>query len=124
MHKQGDILTAIYTGPYDGRGITPLKTVIYSADRFDRSEESTTTEMAKKLSSLEKFIPFTVEYAKKDGSIRRLRGRVVSTDFMHLGRTLVEDFDLTEDVKRFRQIDNRSIKTLVVDGVRYAVKGY
>ena len=39
-----------------------------------------------------------------------------------LGRSLCEDLDLPEGRNRLREVDHRTIKYLIVDGVKYVVK--
>lgn len=64
--------------------------------------------------------PFTVCFLKTDGEERVLRGRLVKPEPL-LGRSMVEDLEL-KGVNRLRQVDHRTIKYLIVDGVKYTVK--
>jgi hypothetical protein len=50
-----------------------------------------------------------------------LRGRLVEPNGL-LGRSLCEDLELPEGQNRLREVDHRTIKYLVVDGVRYSVR--
>lgn len=63
---------------------------------------------------------FTVEFTKADGSDRVLVGRLVDTE-NHMGRSNVEDL-LTTDTHRLRQVDHRTIKSLILRGTKYTVK--
>lgn len=66
--------------------------------------------------------PFTVEFTKQDGSSRTLHGIFSELD-SKLGRTLAIDLEKTVDVDApaLRQIDNRTIKTLITKGIKYKV---
>jgi len=39
-----------------------------------------------------------------------------------LGRSMVEDLESSDKKNRMRQVDHRTIKWLIVDGVKYVVK--
>ena len=87
-----------------------------SADYYDSTEECTKTQLAEILVGCWNK-PFTVEFEKADKKLRTLRGRLVSTESI-LGRSMVEDLDLPAN-KRIRQVDHRTIKSIIVDGVKY-----
>lgn len=100
---------------------TSLVEEAYSADAYSREEKVTKTQAAELLiSSYGK--PFTVVFEKTDGETRKLRGRLVKPEPL-LGRSMVEDLDLGYDVYRLRQVDHRTISSLILDGVKYTVKG-
>lgn len=63
--------------------------------------------------------PFTVEFTKKSGELRKLRGRLKSTEAL-LGRGMVEDLD--KEGERTRLVDFRTISFLILEGVKYKVK--
>lgn len=65
--------------------------------------------------------PFTVCFEKQDGSERVLRGRLIRPEPL-LGRSMVEDLEEADQKKRLKQVDHRTIKFLIVDGVKYIVK--
>jgi hypothetical protein len=65
--------------------------------------------------------PLTVRFVKKQGGERVLRGRLLRPEPL-LGRSYVEDLDAKGD-SRIRLVDHRTIKCLIVDGVKYTVKG-
>lgn len=63
---------------------------------------------------------FTVSFTKMDKTERILVGRFVSAE-ANLGRTKVIDLHLPADDRSqgIRQVDNREINWLVLDGIRY-----
>lgn len=92
-----------------------------SADLFEEEVEVTKTRCAEILITLHN-VPFTVCFDKLDGTERILRGRLIAPEPL-LGRSHVEDLMLPEDDKsRIRLVDHRTLKWLVVEGVKYVVK--
>jgi hypothetical protein len=91
----------------------------FSADQYKSEEKVTMTEMAEKL--VESYnVPLTVVFTKANGEERTLRGRLVKPEPL-LGRSKVEDLDL-KDGNRFRLVDHRTMKELIVCGVKYTLK--
>jgi hypothetical protein len=112
-------VTSLDTGvTYDVRGenlISDRK----SADEFDEEVSDNKTNVALRLS--QSFgRPFTVCFTKADGTDRTMRGRLIEANNI-LGRSTVEDLDIDEDY-RLRQVDHRTINSLIVDGKKYVVK--
>lgn len=99
----------------------PLINRLASADEVNSTKKITKTAIAEKLTeSYNK--PISVCFTKVDGSERVMRGRYVSHEVL-MGRSQIEDLDLDGDItKRLRQVDHRTIKWLIVDGVKYEVK--
>lgn len=93
-----------------------------SADQYADTKKITRTEMAVLLAQSFN-VPFTVVFTKADGSVRKLRGRLVSTEPI-MGRSYVEDLDIDQnDPKgRLRLVDHRTIEVLIVHGVKYTLK--
>jgi len=91
----------------------------FSADQFAETVKVSMTRAAEILTSSFN-VPFTVCFNKQDGEERVLRGRLIRHEHM-LGRSLVEDLDIT-DKHRQRLVDHRTIKYLIVEGVKYEVK--
>lgn len=91
----------------------------FSADRFSTTKNVSKTEAAEVL--VNSFnVPFTVTFEKSDGTNRVLRGRLLKTEPL-LGRSMVEDLDVKKG-SPLRQIDHRTISSLVVNGVKYVVR--
>ena len=95
---------------------------LLSADYFGKTENVTKTKLAEILSESHN-TPFTVEYEKSSGDIRTLRGRLVSTEPL-MGRCLVTDLDVERTTKEsgLRLVDNRTLVSLIVRGVKYTKK--
>jgi hypothetical protein len=91
----------------------------FSADQFEEEVKVTKTKLAEILVSSHNR-PFTVDYDKDDGTPRTLRGRLIHPEPL-LGRSKVEDFDI-KDSNRVRLVDHRTIRSLIVNGVKYTVK--
>ena len=93
-----------------------------SADQFQETVKITKTQAAQLLIESTNR-PFTVVFEKQDGQERTLRGRLISHEAL-LGRSMCEDLDLPLNEKggRVRLVDHRTLKSLIVDGVRYEVK--
>lgn len=91
-----------------------------SADQFLEEEKVSQTKAAEMLiSSIRR--PLTVCFEKKDGTERMMRCRFVAQEPV-MGRSMVEDLDKMDVKDRLRQVDHRTIKFLIVDGVKYSVK--
>lgn len=103
-----------------------LITNALSADFFAEEIRTTMTDVAEKLTTSFNR-PLTVCFTKQPakgqetGEDRVLRGRFLSHEAL-LGRSYVEDLD-KPDGDRIRLVDHRTLKWLIVDGVKYTVKG-
>jgi hypothetical protein len=91
----------------------------FSADQFEEEVKVTKTKAAETLIASHNR-PLTVCFEKTDGSERVMRGRLITPEPL-LGRSMVEDLDITEG-HRLRLVDHRTIKYLIVEGVKYVVK--
>lgn len=93
-----------------------------SADQFKEVVKVSKTALAQLLVDSSNR-PFTVVFEKQDKTDRTLRGRLISHEAL-LGRSMVEDLDLPLDTQggRVRLVDHRTLKNLIVDGVKYEVK--
>lgn len=90
----------------------------FSADQFHETRKASKTEVAEIL--VKSFnMPFTVCFDKQEGEERILRGRLIAPEPL-LGRSHVEDLDIT-DGHRIRLVDHRSLKWLIVNGIKYVV---
>jgi hypothetical protein len=93
---------------------------INSADTFVNIKEISKTEMANKLLEAGDGI-FTVEFIKQGGENRTLRGRLITSD-QFMGRVMVEDLDLSSSLSNIRQVDLRTLKSLIIGNVKYVIK--
>jgi len=91
-----------------------------SANVWEKEEKVTKTKLAELLSTAYN-VPFTVCYLKKNKSERVLRGRLLGTEKL-MGRSQVEDLDLPKG-KRFRLVCHRELRWLILDNVKYVIKG-
>jgi hypothetical protein len=92
-----------------------------SAEQSRETRSVTRTECARLLVGTEgRAVVFTVCFDRADGTERTLRGRYLEQD-EQLGRSRVEDLDRPAG-DRIRLVDHRTLKWLVVDGVRYVVR--
>jgi hypothetical protein len=98
---------------------TEVAEQMFSADRFSKEEKRTKTELAEILEASYN-VPFTVVFDKADGTERTLRGRLISAE-PKMGRSNVVDLDVTKG-SPLRQVDNRTLKSLIVGGVKYTLK--
>ena len=93
----------------------------FSADQFDEEITVTKTRAAELLISSHNR-PLTVCFEKADGKERTLRGKLVTPEPL-LGRSMMEDFDVSSS-NRLRLVDHRTIKFLIVEGIKYTVKNH
>lgn len=91
----------------------------FSADQFDIEKTVSKTTLAEIFTTSHN-VPFTICFKKANGKERVLRGRYLRHEPL-MGRSYVEDLDITSG-SPLRQVDHRSIKYLVVHGVKYIAK--
>lgn len=96
-----------------------------SADEYETTEKLGLMELADRFSKVGHY-PFTVEFKKQNGELRKIRGRMVQVE-NGLGRSHVIDFDIDKDPSkdydnRMRQVDHRTIQSLIVNKVKYIKK--
>lgn len=140
MHKVGDLVAVVRfckvgkVSP-NGEGVT-VKDIddglefdingkemlgsLKSASEFTKQEKKSLTELATVVSQAFNK-PITVCFDKADGTERVMVGRVVSAEPL-LGRSYMEDAEITSG-HRLRQVDHRTVKWAIVDGVKYSLKG-
>lgn len=100
---------------------TELIKAMASADQFSSEEKATKTRVAEML--VQAFNqPFTVCFTTQEGAERVLRGKLVQPEPI-LGRSMCEDLEIDADAKggRLRLVDHRTIKYLILAGVKYTV---
>lgn len=88
-----------------------------SADRFSSEKAVTKTEVAEIFIS-NKNTPMTVVFIKANGQLRTMRCRWLHQETL-MGRSMVFEFGKDGGVK---QIDHRTIQSIIVGDVRYTVK--
>lgn len=89
-----------------------------SADQVHETVRVSMTEAARLLVESPRR-PLTVCFNKADGTERVMRCRLVDHEAL-LGRSRVEDLDNPEG-DRLRLVDHRTLRWVVVDGIRYEV---
>lgn len=100
------------------RGRSLVETA-HSADQFSEEEKVSMTKCAEILIASHNR-PLTVCFDKADRTERVLRGRLIAPEPL-LGRSKCEDLE-ADPKNRMRLVDHRTIKWLVVDGMKYTVK--
>lgn len=103
---------------FEVRGTNLLETTFKSAAQFETTKKVTRTELAETLVNLGDQV-FTVNFDKQTGENRTLVGYKVSTENL-MGRVNVVDLEATGH--NLRQVDLRTIKSLIVNNVKYVVK--
>ena len=88
-----------------------------SADRFT-SEKSVTKTEAAEIFITNKNTPMTVVFIKANGQLRTMRCKWLHQETL-MGRSMVFEFGQGGGVK---QIDHRTIQSIIVGDVRYTVK--
>ena len=102
--------------PFEIKGDELIKACL-TADRFTEEVKVPRTKIAEILTR--SFgVPFTVCFDKDSGEERVLRGRMVEWESMY-GRSRVEDLDIPRGENRLRLVDHRTLKWLIVRGVKY-----
>lgn len=91
-----------------------------SASDFTKQEKKPLMELAA-IVSTSLNTPITVCFDKLDGTERVLVGRITKSEPI-LGRSYAEDLMLPKTEHRLRQIDHRTIKYAIVNGVKYVKK--
>lgn len=90
-----------------------------SAAQFSKTEKLGKNALAEKLFTSGDAI-MQVKFTKQDGEDRTLVGYFLSQD-TNLGRSNMTDLDITKG-HNMRQVDHRTLKEVIVNGVRYQVK--
>jgi hypothetical protein len=94
-----------------------------SADQVHEEVKWPLTKVAQLLTELDYVQVFTACFNKQGGEERVIHARLLPSPETSLGRSMCEDLDLPGPTeKRIRQIDRRTLKWLILDGVRYTVK--
>lgn len=91
----------------------------FSADQYSEEHKVNKTAAATLLVNAG-CRPFTVNFNKQEGKERTIRGRLLSSESL-LGRSTVEDLDISLKENRIRQVDHRTINWLILDFIKYTV---
>lgn len=116
--KDGVMVKNTQGQEFEVRGTNLLETTFKSAAQFADTKKVTRTDLADILVNLGDQV-FTVNFDKQDGTNRTLVGYKVSTENL-MGRVNAIDLEVTGYAQR--QIDLRTIKSLIVNNVKYQVK--
>jgi hypothetical protein len=116
--KDGVIVKNTQGQEFEVRGTNLLETTFKSAAQFVDTKKVTRTDLADILVNLGDQV-FQVNFDKQDGTNRTLVGYKVSTENL-MGRVNAIDLEVTGYAQR--QIDLRTIKSLIVNNVKYQVK--
>lgn len=90
----------------------------FSADRFAEEVKLARTKICKILMTRCWGVPFTACFVKENGEERVMRCRYLENEETD-GRSRVEDLDVARGENRVRLIDHRTLKWLIVRGVKY-----
>ena len=101
------------------KGPKLIEEAMNSAAQYSKEEKVSKTEAAQLLTSAGD-AAFTVVFDKQDGTERTLVGKLVDTE-NHMGRSNVDDLQITSGSPR-RQVDHRTLRSLILKGVKYTVK--
>lgn len=90
-----------------------------SNTQFTQEKKVTRTEAANILTGAGDSV-FTAVFDKQSGEERVLVGKLVDSENL-MGRSNVDDL-LTTDTNKRRQIDHRTLKSIILKGTKYTVK--
>lgn len=116
--KDGVMVKNTQGQEFEVRGTNLLETTFKSASQFADTKKVTRTDLAEIMVNLGDQV-FQVNFDKQDGTNRLLTGYKVSTENL-MGRVNAIDLEVTGFAQR--QIDLRTIKSLIVNNVKYQVK--
>lgn len=105
---------------FDIKGKKLIESTIKSANQYSKEHIVTRTELADILIGAGDSV-FTVEFEKQDGSARTLVGRLINTENT-MGRSNVVDLQITSGMPN-RQVDHRTLQSMILKDNRYVVKG-
>lgn len=101
------------------KGPALIEKTMSSASQVEKEVKVSRTDAIETLLGAKDTV-FTVEFVKADGTDRTLVGRLIGTE-NHLGRSNVEDL-LTTDAHKIRQVDHRTLKSVILRGIKTIVK--
>lgn len=105
---------------FDINGKELIEDTLTSANQYTKTVKCSRTEMVEQFLNAKDAI-FQVEYIKADKSRRTLIGHLTDTeDFM--GRSTVIDLEEASTGSGIRQVDHRTMESLILNGVKYELK--
>jgi len=108
-----------FNRPFTVKGPKLIEQTMNSAAQYDTEEKVSRTKLAEVLVNAGD-AAFTVVYDKQDGTERILVGKLLDTE-NHMGRSNAIDLEVTSGPPQ-RQIDHRTLKSLVLRGTKYVAK--
>jgi glycerate kinase len=105
---------------FEVRGKELIENTMASASQFETEQTVTKTLAAEKLINAGD-VAFTVNFDKQDGANRTMVARLTDTE-NYMGRSNVVDLEHSGAGSPNRQVDHRTIKFLILRGVKYNVK--
>jgi len=90
-----------------------------SADEFSTVESVTKTKLAEILTTSYN-IALQVKFEKANGEKRCIRGRLASHEPL-MGRSYIEDLDISDKKSRLRLVDHRTLEYVIVNGTKYVL---
>jgi hypothetical protein len=98
-----------------------IEETMFSATQFEKEESVSKTKAAEILVNAGDTV-FTVVFFKQDGSERTLIGKLTGVTESLLGRSSVIDFGEIFSGNPLRQVDHRTIKSIILKGTKYTVR--
>lgn len=97
-----------------------IEETMFSATQFENEESVSQTKAAEILVNAGDNV-LTAVFTKKDGSERTIICKLASTEHL-LGRSTVMDLAEIFTGNPLRQVDHRTIKSIIIKGTKYTVK--
>lgn len=96
-----------------------IEEAMNSSSQYTKEEKVSKTKAAEILTAVGDTV-FTAVFEKQDGTERTIVAKLIDTENL-MGRSNVTDLQVTTGTN-LRQIDHRTLKSLIVKGTKYTVK--